>query len=131
MVDRDYVDIERVIEFHPGRLVQCDGTSIWENSAGKMSEVSSIRIVHTDGGFDHGGDKMEWILIWVKHSLHWPIYTDRGFEKGVSALISEVIGLPVEICFTEQGMQADYVASMETWNKGTDKVLMNWVKEND
>jgi hypothetical protein len=42
------------------------------------------------------------------HDGPWTIYTDTGFEKA----ISEMIGM--EVTFTEQGMQEEGVASLES-----------------
>jgi hypothetical protein len=51
-------------------------------------------------------------MIYVEHNAggtgDWRIYTDRGFE----ASISEALGF--DVTFTEQGMQDDGIASLET-----------------
>jgi hypothetical protein len=51
-------------------------------------------------------------MIYVEHNAAgngcWRIYTDRGFEASISA------ALGFDVCFTEQGMQDDGVASLET-----------------
>lgn len=130
------------MRFDPPRMVKLDGTSIWSNTSGKMSVVSEIRVRYTAvaDGLEDGVDGVVggWVLVDVQHTLHWPIYTDEGFEREISALMSEVIGQPVIIGFTEQGMQDDYIASMEsadlyengsvvTPHTATTNVLKSWV----
>ena len=86
--------------------VQCDGTSIWGDTRGRTVNVDSI-VVETFE--DDVNDYMrDYKHIAVKHDSTWDIYTDRGFERAVS----EALGYEVQ--FTEQGMQEDGRASMET-----------------
>jgi hypothetical protein len=100
--------------------VPCNGTSIWTDSTLIAPSVKSIT-------FEYLND--EYILLWVNHSSRrWDIYTDRGFEKGISKLVSTIVGQPVTIGFTEQGMQAPRRASMEP-NKTGEKKIIQWVNK--
>ncbi len=88
------------------RNVECDGTSIYSNTLGRKLRVSHIVFEE---------DAADWpiMYIWVHHNGAWTIYTDSGFEKNISKIVSDKIGTPVKIIFTEQGMQRNKVASME------------------
>ena len=81
-------------------VVQLAGDSIWD------CKLESVRVtdivVHDEGEYKnvnvtHDGGE---------HS--WTIYTDTGFEAAISTLLGEAVQ------FTEQGMQEDGFASMET-----------------
>ena len=73
--------------------------SIW-NYDGKVDvNVSNVQVYeHTSGGVD----------VNVTHDAAWNIYTDTGFERAISNLLG------FDVQFTEQGMQEDNYASMET-----------------
>ena len=79
----------------------CAGDSIWGNTAKKRVKVSGISVV------TNAYDGELFMQVNVEHDTTWEIYTDSGFEKE----ISEALGFAVR--FTEQGMQDDYLASME------------------
>jgi hypothetical protein len=85
------------------KTVSCDGSSIWGETDGEKPLVKEILFQQED----------TYYLIWVKHNGPWEVYTDDGFEKGISDIVSKHIGVPVKITFTEQGMQQKGVASME------------------
>ena len=76
--------------------------SIWDYDGKVDVDVTNIQVYeHTDsedGQYD----------VNVTHNAAWNIYTDSGFEYA----ISKVLGFDVQ--FTEQGMQDDGFASMET-----------------
>lgn len=76
--------------------------SIWDYNGNDTVEVNAIQVYkHTDseeGQYD----------VNVMHNATWDIYTDSGFENA----ISKVLGM--DVGFTEQGMQEDERASMET-----------------
>jgi hypothetical protein len=74
------------------------GDSIWGYAGPQTVTVSSIDVYEDEDGYTS---------INVEHDTSWNIYTDTGFEQA----ISEQLGYAVQ--FTEQGMQADGVASME------------------
>ena len=74
------------------------GDSIWDYKGPQTVTVSSIDVYEDEDGYKS---------ISVEHDTTWDIYTDTGFERA----ISEQLGYPVS--FTEQGMQADGIASME------------------
>ena len=73
------------------------GDSIWDYAGPQTVSVSDISVYEDE----------DYKMIEVAHNTTWNIYTDSGFE----AAISEQLGYAVS--FTEQGMQADGVASME------------------
>jgi hypothetical protein len=100
--------------------VSCNGTSIWGDTSNVTLKVKSVTFEYCDDGF--GG----YVNLWVNHnSRKWWVYTDAGFEKGVSKLVSGIIGRPVKVSFTEQGMQAERRASMSS-NGAGDKKIMRW-----
>ena len=74
------------------------GDSIWGYKGPQTVTVSDIAV------FEYEDYKM----IEVAHDTTWEIYTDSGFE----AAISKALGYEVQ--FTEQGMQQNGMASMET-----------------
>lgn len=102
--------LEKII-FNPVQIVACNGTSIWRDTHGKKVTVSSI-----DLGFwnDKLNPNPEFNgYIYVNHRSWWEIYTDTGFEQGISKLVSKAFGKKIQISFTEQGMQEQHRASME------------------
>ena len=84
-------------------FAQCDGSGIWSDTNGRVVNVSGITI--SEEVYD---DDYVYKHITVAHDGTWDIYTDRGFEAAISA------ALGFEVSFTEQGMQEDGLASMET-----------------
>jgi beta-mannanase len=74
------------------------GDSIWDYKGPQTVTVTDIS-VYTDD---------DYTSIEVEHDTTWNIYTDSGFEAAISA------ALGYDVQFTEQGMQQDGVASMET-----------------
>jgi hypothetical protein len=78
-----------------------DGTSLYE------SDMADMRVNVTHIGVTEYDDEDCNKAIYVTHDAGWQIYTDRGFEQSISA----VLGFTVT--FTEQGMQEDGHASME------------------
>ena len=83
--------------------VQLANDSIWGYKGPQTVTVTDIS-VYTDE--DDGYTSIE-----VEHDTTWEIYTDSGFE----AAISKALGYEVQ--FTEQGMQQNGIASMETQHK--------------
>ena len=78
--------------------------SIWNYNGKDVVTVENIQMyTHFD---DDGNDSN--VDVNVTHNADWNIYTDKGFE----AAISNLLGFDVQ--FTEQGMQDDGYASMET-----------------
>ena len=78
--------------------------SIWNYDGKDVVTVENIQMyTHFD---DDGNDSN--VDVNVTHNADWNIYTDKGFE----AAISNLLGFDVQ--FTEQGMQDDGYASMET-----------------
>ena len=80
-------------------LIECDGTSIWSNTAGVVVHVTEINAHKYANGYT---------VVYALHNAGWEIYTDKGFEQGISKLLG------YNVSFTEQGMQEDEVASLET-----------------
>ena len=78
--------------------------SIWNYNGNDVVAVENIQVyTHFD---DDGNDGN--VDVNVTHNADWNIYTDKGFE----AAISNLLGFDVQ--FTEQGMQDNGFASMET-----------------
>lgn len=97
------IDVERnedytVEDYTCDVVVECDGTSIWTDTADMKVHVTGITVITEEDGSKR---------VNVTHDADWRIYTDRGFEKGISELLGLAVG------FTEQGMQEDNLASME------------------
>jgi hypothetical protein len=80
--------------------VQLAGDSLWDYEGADTVKVTDIAI--------WVGEDDDYAEVTVGHDSDWRIYTDSGFERA----ISEALGFEVQ--FTEQGMQQDGVASMET-----------------
>ncbi len=78
--------------------VQLAGDSIWGYEGPQTVTVTGISVCKDE----------DYTSVEVEHDTTWNIYTDTGFEKA----ISEKLGFDVQ--FTEQGMQQDNYASMET-----------------
>ena len=74
------------------------GDSIWGYKGPQTVTVSDIAVLEYE----------DYKMIEVAHDTTWEIYTDSGFE----AAISKALGYEVQ--FTEQGMQQNGMASMET-----------------
>ena len=81
--------------------VTTKGDGYWDCEAGRVVHVTEIVVSQ----YEDDGDYQ---TISVKHDSTWDIYTDSAFAIAVSAALGYNVG------FTEQGMQEDGVASMET-----------------
>ena len=103
--DEDYTCV--VTHYDAEGYAMCDGTSIWGYDGDLKVAVTGIS-VHNETYED--GDTST--MIYVEHDAggcgDWRIYTDRGFEASISD------GLGFDVMFTEQGMQDDGIASLET-----------------
>lgn len=110
------------VEIPINQVVTCDGTSMWADTDGLKVMVKDITIESRDESSYYG------ISIGVYHNGPESIYTDQGFESGISQLISEEVGEPVFITFTEQGMQRENWASMEADNDISEQKLLNYIK---
>jgi hypothetical protein len=78
--------------------------SIWDYDGKVDVDVTGIQVyTHFD---DDGNDSN--VDVNVTHNADWNIYTDSGFERAISNLLG------FDVQFTEQGMQDDGYASMET-----------------
>ena len=97
----------------PAKEVQLAGDSIWdkEGENPKSVKVSKIEVENLlSHGFLHGDEDDGYRKVDVTHD-GWTIYTDSGFAKEISKMVK------MNVDFTEQGMQKDGVASMETTNE--------------
>ena len=84
--------------------VKLANDSIWDYDGKDTVNVTGIQVyTHFD---DDGNDSN--VDVNVTHDAAWNIYTDSGFENAISKL------LKMDVQFTEQGMQDDGYASMET-----------------
>lgn len=83
--------------------VELAGDSIWDYEGPMAVTVHNIV---DEGTFDEE-EYPNYRHVSVQHDTDWRIYTDSGFEQAISA------ALGYEVSFTEQGMQADGVASLE------------------
>ncbi len=84
--------------------VTTNGDGYWDCEAGRVVRVTEIAVSQFADDEDMGDYKS----IYVKHNSTWDIYTDTAFPVAISAALGYNVG------FTEQGMQEDYLASMET-----------------
>ena len=73
------------------------GDGYWDCEEGRTVRVTAISVI----------DAGDYKSICVTHNSTWDIYTDTAFSDA----ISNALGYAVD--FTEQGMQEDYLASME------------------
>ena len=104
--DEDYSCV--VTRWDAEGFAQCNGSSIWDYNGDLRVAVSAVE-VH-DITYEDDDDTST--MVYVEHSANgtgdWRIYTDDGFEESISA------ALGFDVTFTEQGMQDDGIASMET-----------------
>ncbi len=102
--------------------IPLQGNSIWGDTKGQKVKVSAII-------FEADLEDTDYPIcyIWVEHDKKWEIYTDTGFEKGVTDLVTKILGQPVKVNWTEQGMQNNRKASMETVSRAGGKVIRDFV----
>ena len=85
----------------------CNGSSIWDYEGDLKVAVSAVEVHNAT--FEDGDTST---MIYVEHTANgdgdWRIYTDEGFEESISK------ALGYDVTFTEQGMQDNGVASLET-----------------
>jgi hypothetical protein len=84
-------------------FAELDGTSIWNYDYAK----NGMQVKVTQIGVTEYDDEDTNKSVYVMHEAGWRIYTDRGFERSISAVLG------FDVAFTEQGMQDDELASME------------------
>ena len=102
-VERDEEGASTYTSYDVEGFAVLDGTSIWDYDYAKHG--MQVNVTHI--GVTEYDDEDCGTAIYVTHDVGWQIYTDRGFEQSISA----VLGFAVQ--FTEQGMQEDGHASME------------------
>ena len=79
--------------------------SIWDYDGSDTVAVKSIQVIETVDSEDNDNN---YKMVNVEHDATWQIYTDSGFENAISKTLN------MDVSFTEQGMQEDNYASMET-----------------
>ena len=79
--------------------------SIWDYDGSDTVAVKSIQVIET---VDSEENDSNYKMVNVEHDATWQIYTDSGFENAISKTLN------MDVSFTEQGMQDDNYASMET-----------------
>ena len=79
--------------------------SIWDYDGSDTVAVKSIQVIETVDSEDNDSN---YTMVNVEHDTTWQIYTDSGFENAISKTLN------MDVSFTEQGMQEDNYASMET-----------------
>jgi hypothetical protein len=108
----------KVTHYECDEAITLAGDSIWDCTITSADEVR-IKDIYIEEGIDAASDGLDgntdYRHISVYYTVNgieefeesWRIYTDSGFANAVSEL------LDFTVFFTEQGMQADGVASME------------------
>tara|TARA_B100001173_G_scaffold271115_1_gene248897 strand:- start:293 stop:1177 length:885 start_codon:yes stop_codon:yes gene_type:complete len=97
-----------------GKQAEIDlaGDSIWDRQGENPAKVYVMSITienpYEPGGYMDDDEDDGYRKVDVEHNGPWTIYTDSGFAEGISGLV----GFPVD--FTEQGMQEDGMASLES-----------------
>ena len=79
--------------------------SIWDYDGSDTVAVKSIQVIETVDSEDNDSN---YTMVNVEHDATWQIYTDSGFENAISKTLN------MDVSFTEQGMQEEGLASMET-----------------
>jgi hypothetical protein len=79
--------------------------SIWDYNGSDTVAVKSIQVIET---VDSEDNDYTYTMVNVEHDADWTIYTDSGFENAISKTLN------MDVSFTEQGMQEEGLASMET-----------------
>jgi len=79
--------------------------SIWDYDGSDTVAVKSIQVIET---VDSEDNDYSYTMVNVEHDATWQIYTDSGFENAISKTLN------MDVSFTEQGMQDDNYASVET-----------------
>jgi len=92
--DDDYKTQEYACDF----VVTCAGDGLWGCEAGRRVRVTGVSVVE-EAGYKH---------LSVTHDSTWDVYTDKAFAQAITAAVGYDVG------FTEQGMQEDGCASLES-----------------
>lgn len=103
------------------------GDSLWDDP-GKKGEKVRVKKITFATFYGKLDDKNSDIHVLVYHDHPWEIYTDSGFEKEVSTILSTLTKKKIKVGFTEQGMQKNKLASMEPRSKVSNQTLKAWVK---
>ena len=97
-IDNDVTVQTYICDFN----VTTAGDGFWDCEAGRSVHVTEIYVI-TEGDVDD-----DYKTVNVVHDSTWNIYTDTAFSNAISEALGYAVG------FTEQGMQEDNFASMET-----------------
>ena len=89
-----------------------NGDGYWGAEAGRKVTLRGFTVEYMNADTyevcNEGDDNAVIGHVWVGHDSTWDVYTDTGFQEA-AANFTNIMGLG----FTEQGMQEDYLASME------------------
>lgn len=130
-----YRGIQIDIRYPKAKAVSCNGDCIWGDTHNKVVKVSKISLFLTCQVSEDEDDSPIFMYdpsdtmcyVRVSSRTSWQIYTDEGFEKGISKLVAQALGIPkIDVMFTEQGMQEDGNHSMELDNIG-DARICQWL----
>ena len=103
--DEDYKS--NVTRYDVEGYAVCDYSGLWGYDGAAQVAVTAIEV--REDTYEDGDTST---MIYVEHDAggcgDWRIYTDKGFEESIST------ALGFDVTFTEQGMQDDGIASMET-----------------
>ena len=103
--DEDYKS--NVTRYDVEGYAVCDYSGLWGYDGDAKVAVTAIEV--REDTYEDGDTST---MIYVEHDAggcgDWRIYTDKGFEESIST------ALGFDVTFTEQGMQDDGIASMET-----------------
>ena len=92
--------------------IKLAGDGYWGAEAGREVTLTGFTVdyINADTYEDcnEGDDNAVIGHVAVEHDSTWDVYTDTGFQEA-AANYTNIMGLD----FTEQGMQEDYLASME------------------
>ena len=102
--DEDLQETCTITEYAVEGTVKLAMDSIWNYTGSDTVRIDGIQVRETV----YEDDGCTSTMVNVEHDTTWDIYTDTGFEAAISA------ALGFDVTFTEQGMQDDGYASMET-----------------
>ena len=95
----------KITEYSVAGSVQLAGDSIWGYTGPSTVDVTGVQVIETTYADEPA---QTYTLVNVTHNTTWDIYTDSAFENAISKLLGYAV------CFTEQGMQENNYASLET-----------------
>ena len=99
----EYGETVETTDYAAEGTVELAMDSIWGYAGKRVVNIEGVRVRKTT--YEDGDTST---MVDVEHDTTWDIYTDTGFEDAISTALGFDVG------FTEQGMQDDGVASMDT-----------------